>query len=261
MHEKTKFYIFLIAIIALLIAVLWMKKIYSPQYYYANRKLQLDFSNKKSLSDEKKIFIIKIVRGAQLSNDKILKERALLRKIKRQYQQRQKIYVSTREQMEKLMKKYAVKINEKRKEEDEIERVLDELDMRVQIVPVRLAVAQAIIESAWGNSRFAKQGHAYFGIHCYQPGCGIPFGSVEKKVYVKSYKNLQASIEDYMLFLNSMRATRKFREVRKDYLSSSTKNIIHLAESLTAYSEIGGEYHQILAALFKKNIPNHIEDY
>ena len=44
---------------------------------------------------------------------------------------------------------------------------------RVDVVPVSLVVAQAANESAWGKSRFAREGNNLFGIWCYTEGCGI----------------------------------------------------------------------------------------
>ena len=54
---------------------------------------------------------------------------------------------------------------------------LDELLIKVDKVPVSLALAQAAIESGWGTSRFAQEGNALFGQWTYD-GEGIkPAGS------------------------------------------------------------------------------------
>ena len=48
-----------------------------------------------------------------------------------------------------------------------------ELMVRLDTVPMSLALTQAAMESAWGTSRFAREGNNLFGQWCYQPGCGI----------------------------------------------------------------------------------------
>jgi len=260
MHDKTKFVLFTISLVIVLIVVFQLKKIYNPVYIYAHKDLKLDYSNKKKLPEEKIAFVEQVVRGAQLSNYYIQTERKRLKKIEKYFEQNHRIPFSMKESFSVLLKKYLGKEDVKL-EEDDMAKVFGELDKRVQIVPVRLTVAQAIIESAWGTSRFAKQAHAYFGIHCYSSGCGMAFGSGNTMVFVKSYDSMQASIEDYMLFLNSKRGTRKFRNARIHYLESKKHDIFKLLESLTAYSEIGGSYHKILTSLLERNIPDNIEDY
>ena len=48
--------------------------------------------------------------------------------------------------------------------------IVNELMLRVDVLPVSLALAQAANESAWGTSRFALQGNNIFGQWCYEPG-------------------------------------------------------------------------------------------
>ena len=51
--------------------------------------------------------------------------------------------------------------------------ILNELMLRIDVLPASLALAQAANESAWGTSRFALQGNNVFGQWCYEAGCGI----------------------------------------------------------------------------------------
>ena len=124
----------------------------------------------------------------------------------------------------------------------EIASLFDDLMKRVEIVPVRLTLAQAIMESAWGDSRFALEGNAFFGIHCYEDGCGMQIG--DQKEYIKSYPDLQASVDDYMLFLNSKPGTENFRNTRQLYMKEQDMNA--LVESLDNYSESGAHYFNII---------------
>src|SRR5690606_39546165 len=59
----------------------------------------------------------------------------------------------------------------------EVEQVDEEwmtiLLRRLDIIPADLALAQAAMESAWGGSRFAREGNNYFGQWCFSKGCGL----------------------------------------------------------------------------------------
>ncbi|NOR87261.1 MAG: hypothetical protein GQ527_06600 [Bacteroidales bacterium] len=261
MQDKQKFYLFL-AIILLLILSIGLWKYYShPSIVYSKKEIILDFSGKKNISDKKQQFMEDIVRASQLANYHISKEKKRLKKINQYFISYSKISSSHQSSLVRIAEKFGIKGVQALSDSISISKFLGELSKRVEIVPVRLALAQAILESAWGTSRFAKEGNAYFGIHCYSEGCGLSFGDSDHKVFVKSYDNMQASVNDYLLFLNSKRGVRKFRNARQEYFSSSDHDIFKLGASLSSYSEIGGEYQEILNSLFRNYIPNHIDDY
>ena len=48
-----------------------------------------------------------------------------------------------------------------------------QLMQRVDEVPLEMALVQAANESAWGQSRFARDANNYFGQWCYEKGCGL----------------------------------------------------------------------------------------
>ena len=51
--------------------------------------------------------------------------------------------------------------------------ILQTLQIRVHPIPVGLTLAQAIIESGWGTSRFAREGNSLFGQWTYAKGKGL----------------------------------------------------------------------------------------
>lgn len=261
MQDKQKFYFFLIIIAVFTVSVIVWKRINKPSYLYSKKEIHLDFTNKKSISEEKKQFMDDIVRTSQYANYHIIQEQKRLDKVDKYFRNNSAILSHHKMVLTKLVDKYGVKEKQLPVDSASISILLNELNKRVQIVPVRLALAQAILESAWGSSRFAKEGNAYFGIHCYSAGCGLPFGSDGKKVFVKSYSNIQESVNDYLLFLNSKRGVRKFRNARMVYFNSEQPDLFKLAESLSSYSEIGGQYQRILTDLFQNYIPDSIDDY
>ncbi len=92
---------------------------------------------------------------------------------------------------------------------------------RIDGLPVSFVLAQAIIESAWGTSRFASQASNYFGIWCYSPGCGlVPRQRPEHAHYeVKKYDSMHSSIEHYMHTLNVNLAYQELRQARAEQRS------------------------------------------
>ena len=54
-----------------------------------------------------------------------------------------------------------------------------------------MILAQSIIESGWGSSRFAQEGNALFGEWTWKTNLGIkPKGNLDANFAVKNFKNL-----------------------------------------------------------------------
>ena len=176
-----------------------------------------------------------------------------------------KITQHEKNQLKKLESKYrgSIKKNLFQKKKSIILLYLSELISRADIVPIRLALAQAAIESGWGQSRFCLEGNAYFGIHCYKSGCGIKAkADTEGGFEVKAYENVQESVDDYILFLNSKRGMQSFRNERLKYFhADEIPDLSKLAASIKGYSAIGNSYHEMIQSLFKSYIPEQIENY
>lgn len=120
---------------------------------------------------------------------------------------------------------------------------------QVDIVPPRLAIAQAAQESGWGTSRFARGGNALFGQHA-PIGEGTIQAGKNANVALKAFDTLQASVSEYMLNLNRHRAYREFRATRADMRSSKRPiDAVALAKTLIRYSEEGRIYVKHLRSL------------
>ena len=257
MLDKFKFLLFFILIIVLFVLIFlvnWEKDMYA---FYNEKKIELNFEGKKDISEVKKQFILEMVRSAQYANYQIVEEQKLIKKANKSFNKTSFVSKFQRIELQKIVDRYGLEQKLEKLEKEQWSNLFDELWTRVEIVPVRLTLAQAITESAWGDSRFAKDGHAFFGIHCYEEGCGMEIGS--RNEFVKSYPNMQASVEDYMLFLNSKPGTEKFRTARQLYLKDHDLNA--LVESLDGYSQIGGEYFSIINDLLMNYIPDDIANY
>lgn len=121
----------------------------------------------------------------------------------------------------------------------------NELLSRVDVVPLSLLLAQAANESAWGSSRFAQQGHNYFGQWCYQRHCGIvpqtrPKGATYE---VRRFLTPYASVKSYVHNLNvsfSYALFRKLRYAQRQQNQAIRGNV--LVSGLAHYSARGQAY-------------------
>ena len=139
---------------------------------------------------------------------------------------------------------------------DEPEFVREQLLLKVDTLPASLVKAQAAMESAWGTSRFAVEGNNYFGQWCFRAGCGlIPESRGEDKDHeVRVFESPQASVNSYMLNLNSHRAYRQLRKARAELRQQrQTLNGCYLAMGLEHYSEKGARYVESLKKLIRVN--------
>lgn len=224
------------------------------------------FADKPTISDTNKDFILKLIPLIQASNQDILEERELLQVMYSHVSRRIKIKRSKKKWLKSLEIKYRGELNETLFENDQntILEYLSELLSRVDIVPIRLALTQAAIESGWGSSRFCIEGNAYFGIHCYSAGCGIEAQAAEDAGFeVKKYNNAQESVKDYLQFLNSKRGLQRFRDERMYYLHCDAKkaDLLKLAGTLKGYSADNLSYQQMIRSILNNYIPENISDF
>ncbi len=132
---------------------------------------------------------------------------------------------------------------------------LDELLIRMDMIPVSIALAQAAKESGWGTSRFALEGNAIFGQWTWD-GQGIaPLKrDGDKNHKILKFPILRASVKAYKNNLNTHKSYLKFREKRKS-LRSKNKNItgLSLTDTLKNYAQTGSEYTKILNQIITQN--------
>ena len=105
---------------------------------------------------------------------------------------------------------------------------------RRQRVNTELIIAQAIVESNYGTSRFAREGHNLFGIRVWSKEGMLPHrqpDTIEWRVRV--FKNKCESVRYYIEILNTKRAYAEFRKVREITLN---KDPILMAKTLDNFS-------------------------
>lgn len=124
--------------------------------------------------------------------------------------------------------------------EEEVPAQIEALLPHIDQVPRSLALAQAAKESAWGTSRFATDGHNYFGQRCYDKGCGLVPESraAGAKFEVRRFSSTRASVRSYMNNINSHPEYEDFRDYRAlQRENDEPLNGIQAAEQITQYSE------------------------
>ena len=129
------------------------------------------------------------------------------------------------------------------------------LKIRMDEIPVSLAIAQAAKETGWGSSRFAQEGNALFGQWTWS-GEGIKPLEVEKdkKHKVAKFKILKASVRAYQRNLNTHSSYKEFRIARAIQRDNEGKlDSLKLVNFLEKYAETGKEYTQVLKKIITQN--------
>ena len=146
-------------------------------------------------------------------------------------------------------------LNKKFKQYGVVNRDLTTLKIRMDEIPVSLAIAQAAKETGWGTSRFALEGNALFGQWTYD-GEGIkPAGSSDGDTHkVMKFKILKASVRAYQRNLNTHSSYKKFRIERAIQRDNDEKlDSLKLVNFLEKYAETGIEYTEILKKIIIQN--------
>ena len=146
-------------------------------------------------------------------------------------------------------------LNKKFKQYGVVNKDLATLKVRMDIIPVSLAIAQAAKETGWGTSRFAIEGNALFGQWTWS-GEGIkPAGADTNATYkVMKFNVLKASVRAYQRNLNTHSSYKKFRFIRAQLRDDNKKlDSLKLAEYLDNYAQTGTEYTKVLKQIIQQN--------
>ena len=103
-------------------------------------------------------------------------------------------------------------------------------------VVVILSVAQAVLESNWGESRFAKAGNNFYGI--IETDKTEPhIKSLESYTMVKKYGRRCESVADYINLLNGGTHFEEYRELRLKQSLTNAVDMGELVSTLIPYAE------------------------
>jgi len=107
-------------------------------------------------------------------------------------------------------------------------------DMHVYNIPASIKIAQAIIETNWGNSKLAIEANNYFGIKCKETWTGNTYQHIDDDVD-KNGKKIPSCFRAYNSFVDSARDHSEFLYNRKYYrelFSLSSTDYISWANGL-----------------------------
>ena len=216
--------------------VRYQKKV-KPIYFTQFPK---DLDEIQSVQLKKETFIKIVLPLIVAENEKILDDRIKLKNITSKK-------ITTDEEKQWLRQKF---LEYKVKKSS-----VEELKIRMDIIPASIALAQAAKESGWGTSRFALEGNAIFGQWTWN-GKGIePLLKDKSKTHkILRFPILRASVKAYKNNLNTHKGYVKFREKRKSLRDRNKK--IHglaLTKTLENYAQAGSEYTKILAQIIVQN--------
>jgi len=153
-------------------------------------------------------------------------------------------------------------LNKKYKQYGIPSKDLSTLKIRMDEIPVSLALAQAAKETGWGTSRFAQDGNALFGQWTWS-GEGLkPKESDEHEGHkVMKFNILQASVRAYQRNLNTHKTYREFRLARAQLRDEGKKlDSLILSQYLDEYAETGQEYVKILRKIIEQNQLKDFDD-
>ena len=146
--------------------------------------------------------------------------------------------------LEKKYKQYGVRKDD-----------LSTLKVRMDEIPVSLAIAQAAKETGWGTSRFALKGNALFGQWTWS-GDGLkPENADEGKEHkVMKFHSLQLSVRAYLRNLNTHSTYKNLRKARTKFRSQNKPlDSIILSRYLDKYAETGNQYIEVLQKIIEQN--------
>ncbi|MDB9718873.1 glucosaminidase domain-containing protein [Candidatus Pelagibacter sp.] len=153
-------------------------------------------------------------------------------------------------------------LNSKFKQYGVVSKDLSTLKIRMDEVPVSMAIAQAAKETGWGTSRFAQEGNALFGQWTWS-GEGIKPSDADgdSTHKVMKFKVLQASVRAYQRNLNTHSSYKSFRGARAELRDEGKKlDSMILSKYLDKYAETGKEYVRVLQQIIKQNNLTDFDD-
>tara|TARA_R110001592_G_scaffold34657_1_gene118968 strand:+ start:1038 stop:1646 length:609 start_codon:yes stop_codon:yes gene_type:complete len=107
-----------------------------------------------------------------------------------------------------------------------------------QNVPHEITIAQAVIESDYGTSRFSNEANNLFGVRTYDLSLPHikPLNNPQSKFGLKKYKTKCDSVADYIKILNNGFAFEEFRELRFKMIKNDNLDVLILVETLSRYA-------------------------
>jgi len=180
--------------------------------------------NKLEVSEKKQKFFHMILPAILISKEKLRVKRERVLSLRH----------TPEAQLSKKDKNFLAKLYKKYRTDD-----INKLANRLKTHPVSIILAQAAIESGWGESRFFKKANNIFGmwsVNKHEPRIRALKTRNGKAIYLKKYASLSDSIDDYFVLIGRG-AYKSFRRKR-----NITDNPLILVQYLINYCELKEKY-------------------
>ena len=206
-------------------------------------------SKQSSLSERQMAFLKRLLPVVERENARLGARRTRLLYLLKKAETRQ-LTEPERTQLHQLARHYRVSGNPLSEQP-----ARDELRERIDVIPKSLVLAQAANESAWGSSRFAREGNNLFGIWTYDRDKGIvpKHRAAGKRHLVRRFDSIDEGVRYYMHTLNSHPAYQTLRQLRAQARARGERpQGVELAAGLTRYSARGEEYVRLIRELIHR---------
>ncbi|MDT8428608.1 MAG: glucosaminidase domain-containing protein [Pseudomonadales bacterium] len=210
-----------------------------------------DFDRYEDIEEKKQAFFSFLIDYAQAENERINDTRMQVDTLLAITNDGTELSPSEQIQLQRIAVEYRLDVESMNNKE-----LLSELSVRVDNIPPSLVLAQAASESAWGTSRFAKEGNNIFGQWCYDEGCGLvpERRALDAEHEVRAFSSIAASVRAYFRNINTNAAYSYFRELRRQMRERDTElDAMVLAYGLMQYSERRHVYVNELQELIRIN--------
>ncbi|MDU1911781.1 glucosaminidase domain-containing protein [Fusobacterium sp.] len=216
------------------VADLYEKRDEEGLYVFSNEELDL---RKLSSEDRKDAFVQLLLPAINVVHEEIKNDKEIVKKLEK----KSELTEEEKEYCENIFSRYRVEYGN-----------WQELESKMIIYPTSLILTQGALESAWGTSRFFREGNNIFGMWSTNPNePRIAAKGTRDNGFVphlKKYDTIKDSVADIVLTISRNDVYKKVRES-----VNNEKPASEIVYGLIKYSEEGEEYIKKIKATMEKN--------
>ncbi len=207
-----------------------------------------DFKAIKDVNERKQAFVDYLRPSYEIVAANILTQRNKPEKLQRQLSQGIELSAEQLDWLEELGRQYRIQgmVADS--------SGIDQLLVRVDILPSELVFSQAATESGWGTSKMARQLNNFFGHYCFEKGCGVSPYRRKGSGEVKAFESPTLAIQAYMRNVNTHPAYNQVRKMRADMRAEvKPLDAVALAKGFRRYSTQGDRYVKKIQGMIRTN--------
>ncbi len=135
-------------------------------------------------------------------------------------------------------------------------QAMEDLMVKVDIIPISLSLAISAKETGWGESRFLKEGNSLFSQWVWSKELGIlpAFRAKGATHFVRRFSSLEEAVRGYYMNLNVNASYQSFRDKRYQMRLADEVNLdsLRLARTLDKYSQ-QDDYTTSIVSIIREN--------